>query len=88
VQIAIQRAAVSAAASPDATRARSSLDENAWSQLRRSCPARPGDHAIDVKVAKRILADPVLYSQAVHAITASQNLASAPPAGATLSRSP
>ena len=37
-------------------------------QLRRSCPARQGDHEIDVKVAKRLLADPVLYSQAVHAI--------------------
>jgi carboxyl-terminal processing protease len=88
VQIAIQRAAASPAASPGATRVRAALDENAWSQLRRSCPARSGDHEIDVKVAKRLLADPVLYSQAVHAIAASQNLASAPPAGATPSRPP
>jgi carboxyl-terminal processing protease len=82
VQIAIQRAAVSSAASPAAARARASLDESAWSQLRHSCPARQGDHEIDVKVAKRLLGDPVLYSQAVHAITPGQNLASVPAAAA------
>jgi carboxyl-terminal processing protease len=81
VQIAIQRAAASPAAAPAATRARASLDENAWSQLRRSCPARQGDHEIDVKVAKRLLADPVLYSQAVHAIGA-PSVAAVPAAAA------
>jgi hypothetical protein len=35
-----------------------------------------------VKVAKRLLADPVLYGQAVHAITPGQNLASAPASAA------
>jgi carboxyl-terminal processing protease len=79
VQIAFQRAAASPAA-PAATRARASLDENAWSQLRRSCPARPGDHEIDVKVAKRLLSDPVLYREAVHAIGA--NVAAVPVAAA------
>ena len=83
VQIAIQRATGSSPAQPNATLARASLDENAWSQLRRSCPARPGDHEIDVKVAKHLLADPVLYSQAVHAMTPGPNLASAPAAAAT-----
>jgi carboxyl-terminal processing protease len=82
VQIAIQRAAASPAAAPAATRARASLDETAWSQLRRSCPARQGDHEIDVKVAKRLLADPVLYSQAVHAIGASPSVAAVPAAAA------
>jgi carboxyl-terminal processing protease len=82
VQIAMQRAAASSAISPAAPRPRASLDEGAWSQLRRSCPARQGDHEIDLKVAKRLLADPVLYSQAVHAITPSSNLASAPAASA------
>jgi carboxyl-terminal processing protease len=82
VQIAIQRAAASPAAAPAATRARASLDENAWSQLRRSCPARSGDHEIDVKVAKRLLADPSLYSQAVHAIGASPSVAAVPVAAA------
>jgi carboxyl-terminal processing protease len=83
VQIAIQRATTLSPAQPNATRARASLDETGWSQLRRSCPARQGDHEIDLKVAKRLLADPVLYSQAVHAITPGQNLASAPVAAAT-----
>jgi carboxyl-terminal processing protease len=78
VQIAIQRAAASSAAQPNATRARASLDESSWSQLRGSCPTRQGDHEIDVKVAKRLLADPVLYSQAVHAITASPSVAAVP----------
>jgi carboxyl-terminal processing protease len=78
VQLALQRAAASSAVSPVTPRPRASLDEGAWSQLRHSCPARQGDHEIDVKVAKRLLDDPVLYSQAVHAITPSPNLASAP----------
>ncbi len=37
-------------------------------QLRRSCPPRDGDRAIDLVVAERLLADPVLYSQAAHVI--------------------
>ena len=82
VQVAMQRATASSAISPTTPRPRASLDEDAWSQLRRSCPARQGDHEIDVKVAKRLLADPVLYSQAVHAIIPSPNLASAPAASA------
>ena len=85
LQIAIQRAAGSSPTQPNATRARASLDENAWSQLRRSCPTRQGDHEIDLKVAKQLLADPVLYGQAAHAITPGQSLASAPTAaGAAL----
>jgi carboxyl-terminal processing protease len=82
VQIALQRVAASSAVSALAPRARSSLDETAWSQLRRSCPARQGDHQIDVKVAKRLLADPVLYGEAVHAIAPNQNIASVPTAAA------
>lgn len=81
LQIAIQRAAPSAI-SPIAARPRASLDENAWSQLRRSCPARQGDHEIDLKVAKRLLADPALYTQAVHAVTPGPNLAAIPAATA------
>jgi carboxyl-terminal processing protease len=78
VQTALQRVAAPAAGSALAPRARASLDETAWSQLRHSCPARQGEHQIDVKVAKRLLADPVLYSEAVHTISPSQNLASVP----------
>jgi carboxyl-terminal processing protease len=75
VEIALQR--TNAAVSP-LTRPRASLDESAWSQLRRLCPARQGDHEIDVKVAKRLLADPTLFSQAVHALSATPKLAAAP----------
>ena len=59
VQIAMQRAAVAFAASPDGRGRVHRSTKTAWSQLRRSCPARQGDHEIDVKVAKRLLADPV-----------------------------
>ncbi len=78
VQIALQRASTVSPISPLAPRPRASLDESGWSQLRHSCPARQGDRSIDVKVAKRLLADPVLYSQAVHAISGTANLAAAP----------
>jgi carboxyl-terminal processing protease len=81
VQTAIQRAAGSAI-SVTTPRPRASLDENAWSQLRRSCPARPGEHEIDLKVAKRLLADPALYSQAVRAVTPGPNVAAVPGAAA------
>jgi carboxyl-terminal processing protease len=82
LQVAIQRAA-SSSNLPAAQRARASLDETAWSQLRRSCPARQGDHEIDLKVAERLLADPVLYAQAVHAVTPGPNLAAVPVTAAT-----
>jgi carboxyl-terminal processing protease len=75
VQIALQR--TNAAVSP-LTRPRASLDESAWSQLRHLCPARQGDHEIDVKVAKRLLADPTLFNQAVHAFSPTPKLAAAP----------
>ena len=75
VQLALQR--TNAAGSPT-SRPRASLDEGDWSQLRRACPARQGDHEIDLKVAKRLLADPVLFNQAVHALSATPKLAAAP----------
>ena len=82
VQLALQRAAAAANPRPDAARVRASLDDNAWAQLRHACPARQGDHDIDLKVAKRILGDPVLYAQAVHALAPGQSVASVPsPAG-------
>lgn len=83
LQAAIARA-TAAPVSSMAPRPRASLDETAWSQLRHSCPARQGDHEIDVKVAKRLLADPVLYSQAVHAITAANPSVAAAPVEPTL----
>jgi carboxyl-terminal processing protease len=79
VQIALQRTNILAPLTP---RSRASLDESAWSQLRRSCPARQGDHEIDVKVAKRLLADPTLYTLAVHALSPAPHLAKVPLASA------
>jgi carboxyl-terminal processing protease len=78
VQLAVQRATRAPVAPPGAPRPRASLDEPAWSRLRHSCPARQGDHEIDLKVAKRLLADPLLYAQAVHTINPNPSLASAP----------
>jgi carboxyl-terminal processing protease len=75
VQIALQR---TNAVGSSLVRPRASLDEGAWSQLRRSCPARQGDREIDIKVAKRLLADPALFGQAVHAFSATPKLAAAP----------
>jgi carboxyl-terminal processing protease len=75
VQIALQRASGLSAVSALTAQPRSSLDESGWSQLRRSCPPRDGDRAIDLTVAERLLADPVLYSHAAHIIGTTSNLA-------------
>jgi len=58
-------------ATPDGVSAsapRASLSDAAWSVLRHSCPARPGSPALDVKIAERVLGDPVRYGEAVSAI--------------------
>jgi carboxyl-terminal processing protease len=85
VQIALQRSNPQSSPTP---RPRASLDESAWSQLRRSCPARQGDHEIDIRMAKRLLADPALYSQAVQAVSATPKLAAAPLAAASAPAEP
>jgi carboxyl-terminal processing protease len=41
------------------------LDEADWQRLRHACPARPGDRNIDLGVAERLFADPVLYRDAL-----------------------
>jgi carboxyl-terminal processing protease len=83
LRIALARAG-SMSLSPLTPRPRASLSEADWSQLRRSCPERPGDPAIDMTVAERLLADPDLFGQAVHVIAPSARLAAdvAGPAGA------
>ena len=72
---ALRRAAAPAAAS----RPRASLDEAGWRQLRASCPGRHGKHPIDRDVAKRLLADPVLYGAAARLIAPAPSLAGSPP---------
>jgi carboxyl-terminal processing protease len=75
LQTALRR--VAAVAPP--SRPRAALDDAAWSRLRQTCPPRPGDNPIDLKLATRVLVDPALYAQAVQAIAAAK-LAAAPAA--------
>jgi carboxyl-terminal processing protease len=82
VRIALQRANGLSAVSSLTMHPRAALDDAGWEQLRRSCPPRDGDRAIDVAVAERLLADPNLYSQATHVIAAAPSLA-VRPGGAT-----
>jgi hypothetical protein len=74
VEVALQRAAAGAP-SPLAPRPRASLSEADWTQLRRSCPERLDNPRIDLVVAQRLLADPDLFSQAVHSIAQPARLA-------------
>jgi carboxyl-terminal processing protease len=79
LQLAIQRAGLSQIASAGPP-PRASLDESAWSRLRHSCPARQGSPEIDLKIARRLLDDPVLYSEALHAGGGNPSIAAAPAA--------
>jgi carboxyl-terminal processing protease len=89
LQTALQRASEVSPVSPLTARPRTLLDERDWSQLRRSCPARGGARAIDVAVAERLLADPMLYSQAIHVFTPGPpNLAAKPVGSAPASAEP
>jgi carboxyl-terminal processing protease len=63
---------------PDASMPRASLDDNGWTALRRSCPARSGSPALDVKIAERVLSDSGRYSAALGAIHPSGASALAP----------
>ncbi len=76
VQIALQRVGGMA------SRPRASLDEGGWARLRYSCPARLDRRPIDMAVAKRLLSDPTLYSEAVHMLIENPNLAAKPTAAA------
>ena len=78
IETAMQRASGAAAGSPALGVLRTSLDDTGWMELRRSCPPRTGDRAIDLAVAERLLDDPVLYSQAAHLLGQSPSLAAKP----------
>jgi hypothetical protein len=75
---ALQRSAGSAGAALE-SRPRASLSEQAWSSLRRACPAQPGSPALDVKLAERVLADPVRYGAALGAIHPANAMGDAAP---------
>jgi large subunit ribosomal protein L33 len=68
LELALRQTTTVAPGALSASRPRASLDERAWSMLRRACPALPGSPALDIKVAERVLADPTRYGQAVGAI--------------------
>ena len=52
----------------DAAHPRASLDDTAWTALRRTCPAEPNAPALDLKVAERVLSSPAAYTAALGAI--------------------
>jgi carboxyl-terminal processing protease len=66
IALALQRGTAVAAPDTIAARPRAALDDLAWSALRRSCPAQTGDHALEVKVAARLLENKALYAHALH----------------------
>ncbi|MGE0724801.1 MAG: S41 family peptidase, partial [Alphaproteobacteria bacterium] len=46
-------------------RTRAKLDEAGWKSLRQSCTGQSKEADVDVKLAERLLADPMLYSRAL-----------------------
>ena len=63
-------------ASPGAAaRPRAGLDEPGWAALRQSCPGRRSHPAIDLAIAKHLLAEPPLYAAAQHALPAAARMA-------------
>jgi carboxyl-terminal processing protease len=73
--IALRRAAGADTPSPLTLRPRRSLGEADWVQLRRSCPPRRDNRPLDLETAERLLANPPLYAEAVHAIAAGPRIA-------------
>jgi carboxyl-terminal processing protease len=54
------------AAGTVAARARKSLDEPGWSDLRKTCPAEMTEHKAEIEIAKRLIVSPNLYARALH----------------------
>ncbi|HEX3860444.1 MAG TPA: S41 family peptidase [Stellaceae bacterium] len=73
------RAGLGAGSGVSAPRARASLDENGWAALRRSCPPSHASPPADLKLAERIIADPKLYADALHALPVATRLAQGSP---------
>ena len=48
-----------------AGRPRAALDEQGWLDLRKTCPTQRVDRTVDLKIAQKLLQDPVLYSHAL-----------------------
>jgi carboxyl-terminal processing protease len=65
---ALRGAGDTASGGVSASQPRASLSDGAWTRLRQSCPARTESPPLDLKIAERVLADPVRYGEAVSAI--------------------
>jgi carboxyl-terminal processing protease len=79
LEIGLQRVSAASVAGPQA-HPRAALDEHAWSELHRSCPARRTSPSIDLKLAERVLADPTLYGEALQALPVATQLGEGAPA--------
>ncbi|MGD9616787.1 MAG: S41 family peptidase [Alphaproteobacteria bacterium] len=66
-----------------ATRPRAALDEEGWAALRRSCPTSRNRPGLDLLLARRLLADPRLYTAALRALPAAGRQATAQTAAAS-----
>jgi carboxyl-terminal processing protease len=53
-------------ASTPAGRPRAALDERAWTDLRKTCPAANDEHGADLQIAKRLVGNAALYARALH----------------------
>jgi carboxyl-terminal processing protease len=67
---AIRRAALQSESLPIVRKARIALDEQGWSELRKTCPAETGENKLDLEVATRLLNDSTLYARTLHPLTA------------------
>jgi carboxyl-terminal processing protease len=61
-----------AAAGGIAAQPRAALDERAWAELRRACPGHRTRPGIDLALAKRLIADPKLYADALRTVPAAR----------------
>jgi carboxyl-terminal processing protease len=63
---AIRHAALQFETAPVVRKARITLDEQGWSELRKTCPAETTENKLDLEVAKRLLNDGNLYARTLH----------------------
>jgi carboxyl-terminal processing protease len=77
--LALQRVQAGSAASPLSARPRAGLDENGWTELRRSCRPRLDNPPVDLALAQRILSNPALYAAALRWLPPATTLVRAAP---------
>jgi carboxyl-terminal processing protease len=51
----------------EASLKRAGLDDAAWTELRKTCPAKSGEpHEVEMRIARRLLSDRALYARTLH----------------------